>query len=266
MVGILKKIIIGFVLVFLYLPIIVLAIYSFNASEFLGVWEGFSFKWYIELFNNDIIKEALYYTVTVAISATIIATILGTVVSVGLYYSNTKIKKSIMTANYLPILNPDLITGISLMIFFVIFRIKFGFSTMLLAHIIFDTAYVIVILLPKLMHINFSQIEAAMDLGANKLTILVKVILPQIKQGIIAGALLAFTMSIDDFVISFFTAGNTATNLSITIYSMARRGVKPYVNALATIMFVLIIALVFVVNKVNDNKIKGYKVSLIEKA
>jgi len=254
MVGFFKKSIIVSVLIFLYLPIIVLAIYSFNASQYLGFWDGFSLKWYVELFNNDEIIEALYYTISVATLATVIATVIGTVVSVGLYYSGAKIKKTIMTANYLPILNPDLITGISLMLFFVIFRIKFGFSTMLLAHIIFDVAYVIVVLMPKLMHINFSQIEAAMDLGANKLTILLKVILPQIKQGILAGALLAFTMSIDDFVISFFTAGSKATNLSIAIYSMARRGIKPYVNALATIMFVIIISLVFIISKVNNNK------------
>jgi spermidine/putrescine transport system permease protein len=258
MVGFLKKSSVVFVLLFLYMPIIVLVIYSFNASEYLGVWEGFSFKWYVELFANDEIKEALYYTVAIAVLATIISTIIGVIASVGLFYSNTKIKKLIVASNYLPILNPDLITGISLMIFFVIFRIRFGFSTMLLAHVIFDVAYVIVVILPKLMHINFSQIEAAMDLGASRAMVLFKIILPQIKQGILAGALLAFTMSIDDFVISFFTAGNKVTNLSITIYSMARRGIKPYVNALATIMFILIMLLVFFSSRINDKeKIKS---------
>jgi len=254
MVKTVKKISIGLVMLFLYLPIIVLMIYSFNSSEFLGVWEGFSFKWYAELVRNAELKEALYYTISIAVLATIIATIIGVFVSVGLYYSSSKLKKAVTTANYLPIVNPDLITGISLMIFFVILRIRFGFSTMLLAHIIFDVAYVIVVVLPKLMHIDFAQIEAAMDLGAKRITILFKIILPQIKQGILAGALLAFTMSIDDFVISFFTAGNRATNLSISIYSMARRGIKPYVNALATLMFVGIILLILLINKINNEK------------
>jgi spermidine/putrescine transport system permease protein len=254
MVGAVKKSIIVLTLLFLYLPIIVLMIYSFNSSQYLGAWEGFSFKWYIELFNNKEITQSLYYTIGIAVLATIISTVVGVFVSVGLYYSNSKIKKAVTTANYLPIVNPDLITGISLMIFFVILRIRFGFSTMLLAHIIFDVAYVIVVVLPKLMHIDFTQIEAAMDLGAKRMTILLKIILPQIKQGILAGALLAFTMSIDDFVISFFTAGNRATNLSISIYSMARKGIKPYVNALATLMFVGIIVLILIIGKINNER------------
>ncbi len=254
MVKSLKRILIVGILLFLYLPIIVLALYSFNASEYLGRWEGFSLKWYGALFSNAEIAEALYYTLGVALLATIIATAIGVLASIGLFYSKAKIKKHVMTANYLPIVNPDLITGISLMMFFVFFRARFGFSTMLLAHIIFDVAYVIVVVMPKMMQIDFAQVEAAMDLGANQWIIIGRVILPQIKQGVLAGALLAFTMSIDDFVISFFTVGNRATNLSIAIYSMARRGIKPYVNALATLMFVGIILLIFFINRINDSK------------
>lgn len=245
----LKRFYLIIIFLFLYIPIFTLMIFSFNESKTMGKWTGFTFKWYKELFNNDRLMTALYYTVLIAVLASVIATIVGTISAIAISEMRGKKKTLILNINYLPVLNPDIVTGIALMSLFIFLKFNFGFTTMLLAHITFDIPYVILSVLPKLKQLPENTLDAAADLGATPFYALRKVIIPQIKPGIFAGFLMAFTMSIDDFVISFFTTGPGVTNLSIEIYSMARRGIKPEINALSTIMFITVLALLLIVNK-----------------
>lgn len=238
------------IFIFLYAPIITLMIFSFNDSKSMAHWNGFTLDWYKSLFSNDSLMTALYYTILIAILSSVIATIIGTISAIGIdNMKNGFGKKALLNINYLPVLNPDIVTGISLMSLFIFFNLNFGFITMLLAHITFNIPYVILSVLPKLRQLPSNTTEAALDLGATPMYALRKIILPQIKPGILAGFLMAFTMSIDDFVISFFTSGNGVTNLSIEIYSMARRGIKPEINALSTIIFVVVLVMLLIVNK-----------------
>ncbi|MGN2338453.1 ABC transporter permease [Clostridium cagae] len=251
-----KKFYLVIIFLFLYTPIITLMVFSFNSSKTMGRWTGFTFKWYKELFNNERLMSALYYTLLIAVIASIIATIVGTISAIGIHKLRGKKKSFILNINYLPVLNPDIVTGIALMSMFIFINLKFGFTTMLLAHITFDIPYVILSVLPKLKQLPENTVEAAEDLGATPLYAIRKVILPQIKPGIVSGFLMAFTLSIDDFVISFFTTGPGVTNLSIEIYSMARRGIKPEINALSTLMFLTVLTLLIIVNK-KQNLIRG---------
>ena len=244
-----SKLYLALVFLFLYAPIVVLVVYSFNDSKSRGNWGGFTFKWYLELFRDRDIKTALYYTVTIAILAAVISTIVGTVSAIGIYNMKTSRMNFLLNINYLPIINPDIVTGIALMILYLSANIKLGFSTMLLAHITFDIPYVILSVLPKLKQLDNNITEAALDLGATPFYTLKKIIIPQIKPGIITGFLIAFTLSIDDFVISFFTTGSGVTNLSIEIYSMARRGISPTINALSSLMLVVVLGLLLIINK-----------------
>lgn len=213
-------------------------------------WDGFTLKWYESLFENERIMSALYYTVIIAVVSSVIATIIGTISAIGIHKMRKGgFKKILLNVNYLPILNPDVVTGVSLMTLFVFMNMEFGFNTMLISHVVFNIPYVILSVLPKLKQLPPNLEEAAMDLGATPFYALRKVIIPQIKPGIISGLLIAFTMSIDDFVISFFTAGNGVSNLSIEIYSMTRRGIRPEINALSTIMFVVVLVLLILSNK-----------------
>ncbi|WP_333783413.1 ABC transporter permease [Paraclostridium ghonii] len=212
-------------------------------------WNGFTFKWYEQLIHNESIMNALYYTLLVAIISSIIATIVGTISAIGIHKMRGKRRKLILNINYLPVLNPDIVTAVSLMSLYAFFSLNFGFTTMLLSHIMFSIPYVILSVLPKIKQLPQNIEEAAMDLGATPMYALRKVILPQIKPGIISGFLIAFTMSIDDFVISFFNTGNGVSNLSIEIYGMARRGIKPEINALSTIMFAVVLILLLISNK-----------------
>lgn len=212
-------------------------------------WGGFTFKWYQSLIHNESIMSALYYTIIVALLSSIIATVIGTISAIGIHKMKGKSRKLILNINYLPVLNPDIVTAVALMSLFVFLNIEFGFITMLLAHIMFNIPYVILSVLPKVKQMPQNIEEAAMDLGATPMYALRKVILPQIKPGIISGFLIAFTMSIDDFIISFFNTGNGVSNLSIEIYGMARRGIKPEINALSTIMFVVVLGLLLLSNK-----------------
>ena len=253
----LKKIYITLIFLFLYAPIIILIIFSFNSSKSRGVWTGFTFKWYVELFKNEEVLTALYYTVLIAILSSLISTIIGTFAAIGIYNMNYLGKKIVLNLNYLPILNPDIVTAVSLMTLFRIANIEFGFLTMLLAHITFNIPYVILSILPKLKQLNRHLAEAAMDLGATPFYALRKVIIPEIMPGIVTGALIAFTLSIDDFVISFFTTGPQVTNLSITVYSMARRGINPVINALSTLMFLSVLGLLIIINKRTSKDIKS---------
>ncbi|WP_333783547.1 ABC transporter permease [Paraclostridium ghonii] len=212
-------------------------------------WNGFTFKWYEQLIHNESIMNALYYTLLVAVISSIIATIVGTISAIGIHKMRGKRRKLILNINYLPVLNPDIVTAVSLMSLYAFFSLNFGFTTMLLSHIMFSIPYVILSVLPKIKQLPQNIEEAAMDLGATPMYALRKVILPQIKPGIISGFLIAFTMSIDDFVISFFNTGNGVSNLSIEIYGMARRGIKPEINALSTIMFAVVLILLLISNK-----------------
>lgn len=259
----LTKLYMGIIFIFLYLPIIVLAVFSFNESKSRGHWTGFSLKWYIELIKDRDIQSALYYTVSIALVAAIFATVFGTIAAIGINSMKGKTKSLILNINYLPVVNPDIVTGISLMILYISFNITFGFKTMLISHIVFNTPYVILSILPKLKQLDVNMTEAAMDLGATPMYALRKVILPEITPGIITGFLMAFTLSIDDFIISYFTKGEGVTNLSIVIYSMARRGVKPTINALSTVMLTVVLILMILINKRSNNednkRIKKYK-------
>ena len=240
---------------FLYAPIISLAVFSFNDSKSMAKWNGFSLRWYKTLLENDRILNALYYTIVIAIVAAVIATIIGTITAIGIHkMRNGKVRGLLLNINYLPVLNPDIVTGVALMSLYVFIKLEFGFTTMLLSHIVFDIPYVILSVLPKLKQLPANIEDAAMDLGATPWYALRKVVLPQIKPGIVSGMLIAFTMSIDDFVISFFTTGNGVTNLSIEIYSMTRRGLTPEINALSTLMFVVVLALLITSNVVGNKK------------
>ncbi|MGI6705719.1 MAG: ABC transporter permease [Clostridia bacterium] len=234
---------------FLYAPIIVLAVYSFNDSKSRAKWDGFTLKWYEQLFQDPQIMKALYYTVIIALLSALIATVIGTMAAIGIHNMGAFSKSLIMNFTYLPVMNPDIVTGISLMILFIFANLRLGFLTMLLAHITFNIPYVILSVLPKLQQLNKHLFEAALDLGATPYYALRKVILPEIMPGIVTGALLAFTLSIDDFVISFFTTGSGVSNLSITVYSMARRGINPKINAVSTLMFVSVLLLLVIVNQ-----------------
>lgn len=252
----LNKLYLFFIFLFLYAPLIVLIVFSFNASKSTAQWSGFSLKWYGELIKDRHIIKALYYTLACALLSSIIATGFGTITAFGLFYMKKLPKKVLLTINNLPLLNPDIVTGISLMTLFVglsFVKLKLGFTTMLLAHIVFNTPYVILSILPKLKKMPSNILHAALDLGATPWYAFRKIILPEIRPGMLTGFLIAFTMSVDDFVISYFTTGNGVTNLSITVYSMARRGIKPTINALSTLMFLTVLVLLLIINHFSDN-------------
>ena len=253
---ILKKIYTFLMFLFLYAPIIVLVVFSFNNSKSRSTWTGFTFKWYIELFKDAEILKALYNTLLIAVTSSIIATVLGTLAAIGIYNMRSLNKKIVLNLNYLPVLNPDIVTAVSLMALFRFLRIRFGFATMLLSHITFSVPYVILSVLPKLKQMNKHLAEAAMDLGATPFYALRKVVIPEIMPGIITGGLMAFTLSIDDFVISFFNTGHGFSNLSITIFSMARRGINPVINALSTLMFIGLLVLLLIINKRTDENLE----------
>jgi spermidine/putrescine transport system permease protein len=245
----LEKLYIYFILAFFYAPILVLIVYSFNDNRSNRVWGGFSFRWYIQLFQNRLIMSALYYTVLCAVLATVISTVLGTISAIGIYSFRERTKGLLLWVNDIPVVNPDIVTGISLLLVFSAMDLKLGFLTMLISHITFCTPYVMLSVLPKLKQMDRHLLEAALDLGASPMYALSKVVLPEIQVGITTGAILAFTLSIDDFVISFFNTGAGVTNLSIYIYSAAKKGISPEVNALSTLMILSVMILLFIVNK-----------------
>lgn len=252
----LKRIYTALIFLFLYAPIIVLIVFSFNNSKSRGTWSGFTLKWYIELFKDAEILKALYNTLIIAIVSAVVSTVIGTFAALGIYNMNGLSKKISLNLNYLPVLNPDIVTAVSLMTLFRFLRMEFGMATMLLSHITFSIPYVILSILPKLKQMNKHLAEAAMDLGATPIYALRKVVLPEIMPGIITGGLMAFTLSIDDFVISFFNTGHGVSNLSITIYSMARTGIKPVINALSTLMFLGLLVLLLIINKRTKNNLE----------
>ena len=235
------------IFLFLYAPIVVLMIFSFNDSRSLTKFGGFSLRWYEKMFADSTMMEAVLYTVIIAVIATVVATVVGTITAIGLSKSRKVVQKMVERINDLPVMNPDIVTAISLLMFFSVLTVKKGFGTLLIAHIMFCIPYVMLSVTPKLRSLDPNLIDAAMDLGATPFQALTKVIVPQIKPGIISGALIAFTMSFDDFVISYFTTGNGVNNISILVYTMSKR-VNPSINALSTIVILLITLVLGVVN------------------
>ena len=235
------------VLSFFYLPILSLMIFSFNDSRSLTSWSGFSLQWYQALFENREMMTAITTTITIALVSTAVATVMGTLAAIGISKSRRLIKELVLSVNNFPILNPEIVTAIGLMLLYSSLNVEKGFVTMLLAHIIFSTPYVILSVLPRLKRLDPDIAEAALDLGATPLQALWKVIVPMIMPGIVSGALIAFTMSFDDFVISYFVSGNGVKNISILVYTMSKR-INPTINALSTILVVIITIVLLVVN------------------
>ena len=244
-----KRFYLGLVLAFLYIPIVVLIVQSFNAGKSRAKWEGFSFRWYEELFKDPNIMNSLVITLAIAVLAALFATIIGTFAAIGIHAMKRRPQQLMLTLNNIPMTMPDIVTGISLMLLFIFTQVERGFVTMLLAHITFDVPYVILSIMPKLKQMNKNTYEAALDLGATPMYALFHVILPQVMPGVITGAMLAFTLSLDDFTISYFTTSPLVQNLSTLIYSQARKGIKPTMNALSALMFVALLVLLLVVNK-----------------
>ena len=236
------------VLAFLYLPIVIMVALSFNQSVSRAEWTGFTFDWYKKLFASEAILAALKVTFEVALIAMVISTILGTLGAIGIHSMRSGWANVLVNLSYLPMTTPDIVTGVSLMLMFVFVKAPLGIGTMVLAHVAFDTPYVLFAVMPRLQQMDPNLYEAALDLGCHPVKALVKVILPEIMPGIVTGALLAFTMSLDDFVISYFTSG-TDQNLSMIVYSAARRGVEPTMYALSTLMFLTILVLLLIVNR-----------------
>ncbi|MEG0755297.1 MAG: ABC transporter permease [Oscillospiraceae bacterium] len=250
--GVLNRFFMLLVGLFLYAPIFVLIVFSFNATKSRTVWAGFTLDWYGKLFQNTRIMDALTTTLLVSVLAAIIATLLGTMAAIGFFSMKRRPRTLCMTVNNIPMTNADIITGVSLMLLFVflgkILGFNQGFGTLLMAHITFDIPYVILSVLPKLRQLDPNIYEAAEDLGASGFYAFRKVILPEIAPGVINGMMIAFTMSIDDFVISYFTAGSQVSTLAMEVYSMARRKVSPEINALSTLMFLTVLTLLVIVN------------------
>ena len=242
-----SKIILILTMLFFYLPILYIIVFSFNDSRSLTKFSGFSLRWYEKMFADSTMMEAVLYTVIIALIATVVSTVVGTITAIGLSKSRKVVQKMVERINDLPVMNPDIVTAISLLMFFSVLTVKKGFGTLLLAHIMFCVPYVMLSVTPKLRSLDPNLIDAAMDLGATPFQALTKVIVPQIKPGIVSGALIAFTMSFDDFVISYFTTGNGVNNISILVYTMSKR-VNPSINTLSTIVILLITLALGVVN------------------
>lgn len=264
------RILMALVFLFLYAPIFILIIFSFNAGTSSSVWKGFSLNWYVELFHNRLIMQSVYTTLLVSLLATIIATVAGTFAAIGFYAMRRKVRDPLMAVNNIPMMNADIVTGVSLCLLFVVLfgfwnsiaewfntvqslitlptKLNMGFGTLLIAHICFNIPYVILSVGPKLRQMDRNLIDAAQDLGCTWMQAFRKVVIPEIKPGVVSGALTAFTMSIDDFIISYFTAGSSTSTLAMTIYGMTKKRVSPEINAISTLLFVTVLVLLAIVN------------------
>ena len=261
-----KKLYLVLINLFFYLPIIYVVLFSFNDSKSLTKFSGFSLRWYEDMFANRTMMESVYYSIVIALIATVVSTIFGTITAIGLSKSKKILKEVVNQVNNLPMLNPEIVTAIALMLFFTSINLPFGFFTLLLAHIIFCIPYVILSIMPKLRQLDGNLAEAALDLGCTPFQALYKVIIPQIKPGIISGALIAFTMSFDDFVISYFVTGPGINNISTYVYSSIKR-INPSVNALSTLIVVVIgiaLVLVNVLPMLKERKLKKRQKAIIE--
>ena len=245
------------VFIFLYAPIAVLIAFSFNAIKSRTVWGGFSFQWYVELFQDSLIMNSLYTTLAVSILSALIATIVGTLTAISLSQMKKRWRAPLLAVNNIPVMNADIVTGVSLCLMFVAagqalkslgIDFTLGFGTLLIAHITFNIPYVILSVMPKIQQMDKNLVDAALDLGCSWFQAFWKVMLPELRPGIVNGMIIAFTMSIDDFMISYFTSGEGVQTLSMTIYSMARKRITPSINALSTILFVAVLILLVIVN------------------
>lgn len=247
----LSKCYVWLIMAFLYAPIIVMIVFSFNSSKSRSHWAGFSWKWYEKLLHNDAILSALFTTLVVALISSIVATLLGTAAALGIQAMKRRSRTVVMNATYLPVINPEIVMGVSLMLLFVLFKVNFGVLTLIIAHITFNLPYVILSVLPKLRQLDYYTYEAALDLGCTPMQAFFKVMLPEIMPGIVTGFLMAITFSLDDFNVSYFVSGDKHQTLPILIYSMTRRRISPEINALSTFIFLIVLAVLIVVN-IND--------------
>lgn len=236
------------IFIFLYAPIITLIVLSFNDSRTRAKWGGFTGRWYVSLFENRAIMEALYNTLFIAIVSSLVATLIGTITCIAMNNMKTHTKTILMGITNIPMLNADIVTGISLMLLFISFGFRFGMETILLAHITFNIPFVILNVMPKFKQLNPHTYEAALDLGASPVYAFFKVVFPDILPGILSGFLMAFTMSLDDFIITHFTKGAGVDTLSTKIYTEVKKGIKPEMYALSTIIFVTVFLLLLIVN------------------
>ena len=265
---ILSKSYTGLIFLFMYAPIIIMITLSFNNSKSRSVWGGFTLDWYAKLFRNEEILNSLKNTLIVASIAAVVATVIGTMAAIGIYSMKKRPRTIVMNITNIPMVNPEIVTGVSLNLLFVAvfsvlkiagFEATLGLPSLTIAHITFNIPYVILSVMPKLRQMNKHSYEAALDLGCKPFRAFRKVVLPEIMPGIMTGLLMAFTLSIDDFVISYFCSGPTAQTLSVYIYSMTKRKIPPTVNALSAVMFVVVLALLLIVNvrqmrDINKNK------------
>jgi spermidine/putrescine transport system permease protein len=254
-----SRLFMALVFLFLYAPIVLLIVFSFNAGNSNAVWKGFSLQWYTALFRDRLVMQSVYTTLLVSVLATAIATVAGTFASIGFYNMKRRLRQPLKIINDIPMMNADIVTGVSLCLFFVAAfdlwnrvvgspQLYLGFGTLLLAHICFNIPYVILNVMPKLRQMDKNLVDAAQDLGCTWMQAFWKVILPEIKPGIVSGALIAFTMSIDDFVISYFTAGSSSQTLAMAIYGMTKRKISPEINAVSTLLFAVVLILLIIVN------------------
>ena len=242
-----RRVLLGAIFLFFYFPILYMLVFSFNGSRSLTSFDGFSFQWYEKMFHDANMMEAIYYTLITAIIATAVSTFVGTITAIGLSKSRKLVRELVTQINNLPIMNPEIVTAVGLMLFYVSVHMEKGFITMLLAHIAFCIPYVILSIMPKLRSLDDNLAEAAMDLGATPMQALGKVIVPQIMPGIVSGALIAFTMSFDDFTISYFVSGNGVKNISTLVWTMSKR-INPSINSLSAIIVLMITATLILVN------------------
>ena len=249
-----RRIYIALIIIFLYAPIGTLIVLSFNKSKSRAKWGGFTFKWYAELFQNDAIMQALWNTLAIALLSSLIATIIGTVACIALQNMKKRSRAIALGITNIPMLNAEIVTGISLMLLFIVLKMQFGFFTILLAHITFNIPYVILSVMPRMKQLNPSTYEAALDLGASPLQAFFKVTFPDLLPGIMSGFLMAFTMSLDDFIITHFTKGPGIDTLSTKIYTEVKKGIKPEMYALSTLIFVTVLILLLLVNRTPKEK------------
>ena len=259
----LKYIYLALIALFLYAPIFVLIVFSFNTTKSHSVMSGFTLKWYAELFSDRTIMSSLLTTVIVAVSASVISTALGTLAVFGINHMKRIPKTLALNVNNIPIINPEIVTGVSLMLLFVFFaarmNFKMGYITLIIAHITFDTPYVVLNVLPRFRHMDKNLVDAAEDLGCNGVQAFFRVVLPEIMPGVISGFLMAFTYSLDDFVVSYFVSGSSVQTLPITIYSMTRKQVSPKINALSTLIFIVVTAVLVTKNAIEIRREKAFK-------
>lgn len=247
--NVLRKCYISLIFLFLYAPILTLIVLSFNASKTRAKWGGFTLKWYVSMFRNKAILQALSNTLLIAALSAFIATVIGTIACISMQAMKRRNRAVIMGITNIPMLNADIVTGISLMLLFITLGMRFGFMTILLSHITFNIPYVILSVMPRMKQLNPSIYEAALDLGASHIRAFFKVVFPDILPGVLSGFLMAFTMSLDDFIITHFTKGPGIDTLSTKIYTEVKKGIKPEMYSLSTLIFVTVLILLFLVNR-----------------